>query len=81
MLATVTWPVKPGFELTAIGRVASGAFFTPIVAGDINGDGLRNDRPFRISARPAAHAMRSGCRFRLRFRPGLPLDLTRSASS
>ena len=46
MLATVTWPVKPGFELTAIGRVASGAFFTPIVAGDINGDGLRNDRPF-----------------------------------
>jgi hypothetical protein len=45
-LATVTWPVKPAFELTAIARLSSGGFFTPIVSGDVNGDGLRNDRSF-----------------------------------
>lgn len=46
MLGTVTWPIKPGIELTAIARLRSGGFFTPTVGGDINGDGLRNDRPF-----------------------------------
>ena len=45
-LATVTWPVKPAFELTAIARLSSGGFFTPMVSGDVNGDGLRNDRSF-----------------------------------
>jgi Carboxypeptidase regulatory-like domain len=45
-LATVTWPIKPAFELTAIGRLTSGGFFTPLVSGDVNGDGLRNDRAF-----------------------------------
>ncbi len=46
MLGTITWPIKPIIELTAIARLTSGGFFTPIVSGDINGDGLRNDRPF-----------------------------------
>ncbi|MEO5579126.1 MAG: carboxypeptidase regulatory-like domain-containing protein [Gemmatimonadaceae bacterium] len=46
LFATVTWPVKPGFEIAAIARITSGAFFTPLVGGDINGDGVRNDRPF-----------------------------------
>ena len=46
LLGTVTWPVKPAFELTAIGRLSSGAAFTPTVSGDVNGDGLRNDRAF-----------------------------------
>ncbi len=46
MLGTITWPIKPAFELTAIGRLTSGGFFTPLVGGDVNGDGLRNDRPF-----------------------------------
>ena len=46
MLATVTWPIKPAIELTAIARLSSGGFFTPLVGGDVNGDGLRNDRPF-----------------------------------
>ena len=45
-LATLTWPVKPAIELTAIARVSSGGFFTPLVSGDVNGDGLRNDRSF-----------------------------------
>jgi hypothetical protein len=46
LLATVTWPVKPAFELTAIGRLTAGGSFTPLVSGDVNGDGLRNDRSF-----------------------------------
>lgn len=46
LLSTVTWPIKPAFELTAIGRLSAGAAFTPTVSGDVNGDGLRNDRAF-----------------------------------
>src|SRR4029078_4546554 len=46
IIGTVTWPIKPAIELTAITRIASGGFFTPLVGGDVNGDGLRNDRPF-----------------------------------
>ena len=46
LIGTMTWPIKPYFELTAISRLTSGGFFTPIVSGDVNGDGLRNDRPF-----------------------------------
>jgi hypothetical protein len=54
ILATLTWPIKPAIELTAIARVRSGGLFTPIVGGDVNGDGLRNDRPFVYD--PAAAA-------------------------
>ena len=46
LLATVTYPIKPAFELTAIGRAVSGSFFSPMVGGDINGDGRVNDRAF-----------------------------------
>ncbi|HZK77528.1 MAG TPA: Spy/CpxP family protein refolding chaperone, partial [Gemmatimonadaceae bacterium] len=46
LIGTVTWPIKPAIELTAIARLTSGGFFTPLVGGDVNGDGLRNDRPF-----------------------------------
>ncbi len=46
LIGTITWPIKPGIELTAITRISSGGFFTPMVGGDVNGDGLRNDRPF-----------------------------------
>ena len=46
LIGTLTWPIKPYFELTAISRLTSGGFFTPIIGGDVNGDGLRNDRPF-----------------------------------
>jgi hypothetical protein len=45
-LTTVTWPITPVIELTAIARVTSGGFFTPLVSGDVNGDGRRNDRSF-----------------------------------
>ena len=43
---TIMWPFNPGLELSAIVRASSGARFTPIVGGDVNGDGARNDRAF-----------------------------------
>jgi len=45
-LATVTYPINGAIEITAIGRLSSGAPYTPIVGSDINGDGARNDRAF-----------------------------------
>ncbi len=44
--ANITWPFSQSLELTAIGRVTSGTRYTPMVAGDINGDGSRNDIAF-----------------------------------
>jgi hypothetical protein len=37
---------KNGFNFTAFGRAVSGLPFTPTVGGDVNGDGLVNDRAF-----------------------------------
>jgi hypothetical protein len=45
-VGTVTYPFNEGLEMTAIGRLSSGAPFTPMVASDINADGARNDRAF-----------------------------------
>ena len=47
---SLTWPINLGLEVTATGRVASGAPFTPLVGSDINGDGSRNDRAFIFDA-------------------------------
>lgn len=44
--ATATWPVDPSVELTAIVSYTSGQPYTPLVGGDINGDGSYNDRAF-----------------------------------
>ncbi|NOT08302.1 MAG: TonB-dependent receptor, partial [Gemmatimonadales bacterium] len=46
LLAVVTMPVTAALELTGIGRLTSGSPYTPLVGGDINGDGARNDRAF-----------------------------------
>lgn len=46
VIATVTYPVAQSVELTSIGRLTSGAPYTPSVGGDVNGDGSRNDRAF-----------------------------------
>jgi hypothetical protein len=35
-----------GLEFTVIGRLLSGPRYTPMVSGDVNGDGARNDRAF-----------------------------------
>ena len=45
-LGTVSYPLTPALEISAIGRLISGAPFTPIVGSDINGDGAKNDRAF-----------------------------------
>lgn len=46
MVASATYPIFPSLELTLIGRLMSGAPYTPMVGGDVNGDGSRNDRAF-----------------------------------
>ena len=46
VLATITYPLSQSVELTSIGRAFSGSPYTPIVGGDVNGDGARNDRAF-----------------------------------
>ncbi|HEX2694041.1 MAG TPA: carboxypeptidase regulatory-like domain-containing protein [Gemmatimonadaceae bacterium] len=47
ILALITYPIKPAFELTAIARATSGSYYSPMVSGDINGDGrANNDRAF-----------------------------------
>jgi len=43
---TITYPFSTALELTSIGRLTSGTPFTPMVGGDVNGDGQRNDRAF-----------------------------------
>lgn len=46
IMATISYPIVPSLELTLIGRLMSGAPYTPMVGGDVNGDGSRNDRAF-----------------------------------
>jgi hypothetical protein len=47
----VSWPITPAWELATVASVQSGSHYTPIVSGDINGDGSgRNDRAFIYSA-------------------------------
>lgn len=53
-VTTVTWPFGQALEITAFGRMTSGAPFTPIVGSDINGDGARNDRAFLFSTESAS---------------------------
>ena len=63
-LATLSYPIAPGLELSAIGRLTSGIPYTPRVGGDMNGDGERNDRAFVFDPATAsdtalAHGMRT----------------------
>ena len=57
---TVTYPFSTALEITSVGRLTSGTPFTPMVGGDVNGDGLRNDRAFIFApgtGTPEAQAM------------------------
>jgi hypothetical protein len=59
-VVTVTYPFSTVLEITSIGRLTSGTPFTPMVGGDVNGDGLRNDRAFIFApgaGTPEAQAM------------------------
>ena len=42
----LTRALAPWVEVTAMGRISSGAPFTPMINRDVNGDGVRNDRAF-----------------------------------
>ncbi|HEY0778657.1 MAG TPA: hypothetical protein VGD56_11885, partial [Gemmatirosa sp.] len=46
LIGTATFPLNASFEVTGIGRLTSGAPYTPTVNGDVNGDGARNDAAF-----------------------------------
>ncbi|MDF1505530.1 carboxypeptidase regulatory-like domain-containing protein, partial [Roseisolibacter sp. H3M3-2] len=46
LIGTVTYPLHPSFEVTAVARATSGRPYTPTVSGDVNGDGSRNDAAF-----------------------------------
>jgi hypothetical protein len=48
------------FSMALTGRAQSGTPFTPIVAGDVNGDGLSNDRAFIFGPNAADPAVASG---------------------
>jgi hypothetical protein len=57
---TVTYPFSAALEITSVGRLTSGTPFTPMVGGDVNGDGLRNDRAYIFApgaGSPEAQAM------------------------
>lgn len=45
-IATVFSQFAGGWEVSFIGRLISGPRYTPIVSGDVNGDGARNDRAY-----------------------------------
>ncbi|HEY6157715.1 MAG TPA: carboxypeptidase regulatory-like domain-containing protein [Gemmatimonadales bacterium] len=63
LLATVNYPVSDALEIGAIGRLLSGAPFTPLVGSDVNGDGARNDRAFLFDPATAGDtAVASGMR-------------------
>ncbi len=53
---TATYPFSTSLEITSVGRVTSGTPYTPMVGGDVNGDGLRNDRAFIFAPATAATA-------------------------
>jgi hypothetical protein len=44
--ASASWYATDNVWLAVTGMLRSGLLFTPLVQGDINGDGLFNDRPF-----------------------------------
>ena len=57
LLGTITYPIKPVLELTMIARATSGSYYSPLVGGDINGDGRsNNDRAFVFDPAVAAAA-------------------------
>lgn len=59
---TIVKAFLPEVEVAAIGRLSSGAPFTPMVAGDINGDGLSNDRAFIFAPSYSDVAVATGMR-------------------
>jgi hypothetical protein len=53
LVATIFTPFPHGLDVSVFGRLLSGPRYTPIVNGDVNGDGSRNDRAFVPTATTA----------------------------
>jgi hypothetical protein len=45
-VGNVMWKAPLGFRISGILRSQSGTAYTPLADGDLNGDGVENDRPF-----------------------------------
>lgn len=60
--ATVAYTFDPTLQLTLVGRTLSGRPYTPLVGGDINGDGFQNDRAFVFGPAAADTAVARGMR-------------------
>ena len=58
--ASITLRARDLFSFSLWSRFSSGTPFTPIVAGDINGDGFVNDRAFVFTTGAADSAVRAG---------------------
>ncbi len=83
-VGTLTYPVTPLVEITAIAQLSSGTPFSPIVNGDVNGDGSsRNDRAFIFNpSNPVTDpAVASAMRTLLTTGPGRIQDCLCSRSS
>jgi hypothetical protein len=71
LVATLGRNFRPWLDLTLIGRATSGSPYTPLVGGDINGDGARNDPAFIFDpARTASAALAADMSRLLRSLPG-----------
>ena len=71
VVTTATMPVHPSLEVTGVVRLTSGQPYTPRVAGDLNGDGVRNDRAFVYDPGAAPDtALANGMQRLLRSAPG-----------
>ncbi|NUO63818.1 MAG: TonB-dependent receptor [Gemmatimonadaceae bacterium] len=46
LFAQILYPVTPSLDASFVARASSGSPYSPMVAGDVNGDGTRNDRAF-----------------------------------
>ncbi|HZI40870.1 MAG TPA: carboxypeptidase regulatory-like domain-containing protein [Gemmatimonadaceae bacterium] len=58
--ASITLRARDLFSLSFYSRFSSGTPFTPIVAGDINGDGFVNDRAFVYNTSASDTVVRAG---------------------
>jgi hypothetical protein len=60
ILLTASYALSQSVELTTITRLMSGTPYTPMVSGDINGDGASNDRAFIFGGGASDTAVANG---------------------
>jgi hypothetical protein len=60
ILLTASYALSQSVELTTVTRLMSGTPYTPMVSGDINGDGVSNDRAFIFAAGAGDTAVANG---------------------